>query len=319
MKHPPYHLRLNKAVDRLVLIEAIMRLRNLTDLSEYTYYGLGGPYLEDFRLLYELCPAVHMVSIEENEETVKRQKFHLPCGTLRLQNDQVKSFLARYDPNGERSIWWLDYTRLENSNFEEFMALLGRVAEDSMVKVTLRAEPRDFFDKLGESRGVGADRFRQMFGALMPDPSADPPRLFEDFARLLQDMLRVAAQRALPSAMGHAFQPVSSFCYADGPGMFTLTGLVCLRGQEHKVRKPFEGWKLANLRWGKPKRIDVPELSTKERLHLQEHLPCLKDPGKALRKALGYLIDDDWQKTEAKLKQYADFHRHLPYFMRATP
>ena len=65
MKQPPYHLRPNKAVDRLALVEAIKRLGRMGDLSEYTYYGLGGPYLEDFRLLYELCPEIKMVSIEE--------------------------------------------------------------------------------------------------------------------------------------------------------------------------------------------------------------------------------------------------------------
>jgi len=122
VKHPPYHLRPNKAVDRLFFVEAIKRLDRLADLKEYTYYGLGGPYLEDFRLLYEMCPEVKkMVSIEENEDTFRRQEFHLPCGILRLEKTKFKSFLAGYEANDENSIFWLDYTGLEYGHFEDFM------------------------------------------------------------------------------------------------------------------------------------------------------------------------------------------------------
>ncbi len=319
MKHPAYQLRPNKAVDRLAFMEAIRRLEKLADLSEYTYYSLGGPYLEDFRLLYEFCPEIRMVSIEENDETLKRQKFHLPCGTIRLEKAEFKSFLARYAPHDERSIFWLDYTRLEYGNFEDFMALLGKVAEDSMIKVTLRAKPSDYIDKSQEAPGSGTERFRRQFGAVMPDPSADPPREPKDYACLLQDMLQVAAQKALPSAMLLTFQPVSSFYYSDGTEMLTLTGIVCLRGKEKKIKRAFQKWQFANLSWREPRRIDVPVLSTRERLHLQEFLPCRHGKERSLRKALGYLIDDDKRRSEAKLRQYADFHRYYPYFIRAAP
>ena len=65
-----YSMRPNKAADRFALMEAIRRLGGLSNngLREYTYYGLGGSYLEDFRLLYELYPEIGMVSIEDNEE-----------------------------------------------------------------------------------------------------------------------------------------------------------------------------------------------------------------------------------------------------------
>ena len=114
MRHSAYQLRPNKAVDRLFLIEAIRRLDRLARLREYTYYGLGGPYLEDFRLLYELYPEIKMVSIEEDADTVKRQEFHLPCAveTLTLEKAKFKSYLAHYEPNDKKSIFWLDYTEI---------------------------------------------------------------------------------------------------------------------------------------------------------------------------------------------------------------
>ena len=78
MIQPAYHLRPNKAVDRFVLLEIIRRLEQFEDLADYTYYGLGGPYLEDFRVLYEMRDDIGMVSIESKERIFKRQALSPP-------------------------------------------------------------------------------------------------------------------------------------------------------------------------------------------------------------------------------------------------
>lgn len=311
MRHPPYQLRPNKAVDRFTLIEAIRRLEKLCNLRKYTYYGLGGPYLEDFRLLYEFCPEIAMVSMEEDKETYKRQKFHLPCGKVQLKKMEFHTFLNQYEPRDKKSIFWLDYTHLEYPCFDDFMALLVKVGEKSMIKITLRSEPRDFVDKAAD--------FRRQFDTVMPDPSADPPATFEDFAYLLQGMLGVAAEQALPSTTRLVFQPVSSFYYADGVGMFTLTGVVWPRSELGDVKKAFRNWEFANLTWERPRLISIPILSAKERLHLQSCLPRRTSRGTTLLAKLGYLIDDDIPQTEAALEQYAAFHRYSPYFLRGVP
>ena len=323
MRPPPYHLRPNKTADRFALIEAIKRLEKLDDgsLNDYTYYGLGGPYLEDFRLLYDFCPDIGMVSIEIDDEVYKRQKFHLPCETLKLEPADVSSFIAQFDLSEKKSIFWLDYTGLEFSFFEDFKALLSIVAEDSMVKVTLRSEPRDYWVLRPASlKRRKAAEFRAKFATVMPDPSADPPRELQDFAYLLQEMLQIAALQALPpSATTWTFVPVSSFYYADGAGIFTLTGVVCESARKAEVERVFSDWEFANLTWGLPKLIDVPILSTKERLHLQALLPSGVGAGTKLRKHLDYLIDEDIEKTEAALEQYAAFHRYSPYVLRGVP
>lgn len=323
MKHPAYHLRPNKTADRFAFIEAIKRLERLSGgrLRDYTYYGLGGPYLEDFRLLYEACPEIRMVSIENDEETYKRQEFHRPCKTLQLIEGDLTSYIARYSPNDNKSVFWLDYTGLEYSNFDDFKALLAKVVEDSMVKVTLRSEPRDYsIPRRGKSRRQNAEEFRNRFERIMPNPSANPPSEPEKYAHLLQKMLRVAAEQALPaSGTNLLFVPVSSFYYTDGTGMLTLTGVVCNRSTESEVEGAFADWEFANLTWDKPKLINIPTLSTKERLHLQHLLPSSAATGRELRKTLGYQIDDGICETEAALTQYAAFHRYSPYVLRGVP
>jgi hypothetical protein len=312
VKHPPYHLRPNKAVDRLLLIEVLRLLDKHIDLSEYTYYGFGGPYLEEFRLLYDLCPQIkEMISIEEDNDTYKRQKFHLPCGKIRLKNVNFRSFLAQYEAEDQKSIFWLDYTRLEYGKFEEFMTLLGKVATDSIVKISLPAHSKDFIDK--------EDEFRLKFDAVMPDPSSVPPRKHRDFAILIQSMLQIAAQKVLPTAVNHTLQIISSFYYSDGTNMITVTGIVCKREEIPSFVTVFGGWSFVNMYWRPLKKIDVPILSTKERFHLAQYLPCEQKAGITLQKILGYLIDDDIYYSRQKMKQYADFHRYSPYFVQAIP
>ncbi|GAC1633038.1 MAG: hypothetical protein NVS9B14_07120 [Candidatus Acidiferrum sp.] len=315
MKHPPYHTRPNKAADRLTLIDAIRLAVKTEELGEYTYYSMGGPTLEDFRLIYEFYPEIRMVCIERDQETYKRQRFHLPCRSrrLRLENTTFQSFLAQYEAKDEKSIFWMDYTDLKLAHFDDFMELLGKVGTNSIIKITLRCHPRDY---KGPEQ---AEEFRKRFEAVLPNASDRPPAQFDKFAVLLQKMVQIASQKALPSAMPSMFLPLSSFYYNDGVGIFTLTGVVCQRTREPMFRKALKKWPFANTNWNEPREIDVPSLSTRERLHLQRHLPRGGNAGRTLQRALGYLIDDSSEQTESQLQQYADFHRYFPHFVKAIP
>jgi hypothetical protein len=319
MSTPPYHLRPNKAVDRLAFIEAIRRLQIFADSDDYQYYTLGGPYLEDMRLMYESFPDMQMVSIEHDAQIYKRQKFHLPCGNIELRETDLYSFVDTYESGDEQAIFWLDYTGLEFKHFEGLMTLLPKVTENSMVKVTLEADPKKFMDAKETDR-TNRDEFKKKFGALIPESAPDPPIEQRLFAALVQSMVRVSAERSFPAGSPIGFEPISSFFYADTTPMFTLTGIVCSRNRTADLKKAYKGWQLVNFDWKEPRRIDLPALSTRERLHLQHLLPVSDKAGKVLCEALGYLIEgNDRRTTEKLLKQYADFHRYSPYFIRGIP
>ena len=193
MRHPPYHLRVNKAVDRAALVEAIGILTDGKALSEYTYCGMGGPFLEEHRLLYAMYPRLKLVSIEQDEETYKRQKFHRPCSAeiLDLRYQEFRSFLRTYESRDEKSIVWADYTDLKYDHIASFIALLGRLAIGSMVKITLRAEPTPHSSD-DDSRA----KFRKKFGAVLRGSATIPSRALE-FAGMLHGMMHAAAQKAL--------------------------------------------------------------------------------------------------------------------------
>jgi hypothetical protein len=329
MSGPPYHLRKNKAADRFALIEAIRRLPNLDlDLNDYCYISLGGPYLEDMRQIYEFCPEIRMISIERSGPICSRQRFHMPCRNIEIMESDISSFITTFNPE-DKCIFWLDFNGLEMSNFDDFIRLLPKVFEGSLIKITLRANPFDYWVIPHNRKGIKKKRekipeFRNIFERILPHPDDYPSWQDREFANLLKQMLRIAVNEALPPEANElTFIPISSFYYADTTPMFTLTGIVWPIEDIGRIRDVFQDWEFADLTWDndrKPIEINIPDLSAKERLHLQEFLPCNTERGDTLRSKLGHLIHDrDDGTTERALEQYAAFHRYFPYFLRGVP
>lgn len=313
MSHPPYQLRSNKAIDRLLFVQTLRRLGTPTVLRQYTYYGFGGPFLEDYKVLAENFPELNLVSFERDRQTYKRQKFHIPCAGIRLRNTDFSTFLAAADLSEQRAIYWLDFTSLEYGRIADFIALLEKISPESIVKITLRADPRDYKD------AAVAARFGDEFRDVLPQGFTSPALSRKDFTAQVQNIVQIAALRALPPATPMMFQPLSSYYYADGANMLTLTGIVCARTDAAKFRTIFQEIDFANLEWRNPMNIDVPFLTTKERLHLQQHLPSTRPSGRRLQKKLGYLIEKRRADSIAKLNQYSHFHRYYPHFIKAIP
>ena len=320
MTHPPYHLRVNKAIDRLLLVDILDILkRNRVDLSNYTYYGFGGPFLEDCKLIHDRCPEIQIVSIEKNQQIFKRQEFHCFSKKLNLIPKDFATFLAHFSSSG-REIFWLDYTNLRFGNFDEFMSILAEVSENSVVKITIRAEPLSKRGLLQQVREERFERFQEEFGKIIPESIQVQQKDIEkteDFIKLLQKMLEIAAQQALRES-GSVFQPLNSSYYSDQTEMLSVTGIVCNKNKVSEIRQWFKDWAFINLTWKDARRIGVPILSTKERLHLEKYLPTTMKTGRFLSRSLGYRIDDSQKKHIEKLKQYEEFYQYYPYFARVS-
>ncbi len=316
MSGPPYHLRKNKAADRFALIEAIRYLFRLGGKpEEFTYYGFGGPYLEDIRLIYTSFPEMDLVSIEGNPNVIGRQKFHLPCSKIDLRECKSGDLISDYEPKGKKAIFWLDYTDLHYRNFQEFEALLTQVEPGSMIKITLLCCAWNYHTR----RQI--ETFHREFSEILQPPDLVPPQQNIKFAAILKQMIEIAVQRALPATSSWlTFHPVSSFYYKDSVGIFTLTGVVWPRDKIAMLDEQFRTWDFADLSWDKPPfHIDIPDLSTKERLHLQNFLPCSGNRGEYLRGQMEYELKENTEETKIALEQYALFHRYLPFFLRGTP
>lgn len=306
MSTPAYHLRTNKAVDRLLFLETIKRLVRYAEIGKYKYYGFGGPYLDDFRLLHENFPDMELTSIERDENVLKRQRFHLPNSKIKLINKEMGDFIANESFDDSKCIFWLDYTQLRYSQYSEFRAVLERVASGSIIKITLLANSK-YYGKKDKQ-----EEFKKYFGDILPISSMPIPENPKEFCFLLQKMLKIVAERALPSyASSRYFQPLTSFFYKDGQTMFTFTGVVIEKEEKDEIKNKYNTWIHANLEWSEPVQISLPFLSIKERLWLEEILPCSP---KNLCERLGYKIES--KNNEEQIKQYCDFYREYPYFIK---
>ena len=58
--------------------------------------------------------------------------------------------------------------------------------------------------------------------------------------------------------------------------------------------------------------INVPNLSIKERLHLEAYLPKNSERISRLLSRIGYRIENSAKRNEAALQQYVRYHRHYP-------
>ena len=95
MRHPPYQVRTNKAVDRLLLVEVLRHLQP----REFTYHSLGGPFLEDLRVMDHYFPDMKIVSLESSEHTFKRQLFNQFSSRVDLRRTTLNDFLIHsYEP-----------------------------------------------------------------------------------------------------------------------------------------------------------------------------------------------------------------------------
>ena len=327
MRHPAYHLRTNKAVDRLLLVDV---LRALEADASFTYYSLSGPFLEDLRVMDHFFPAMRLISFESDPDTFGRQSFHQFSSRVTLHQRLLSDFVTNDYEAGQKDVFWLDYTGLKYSLIQEFEAILKAVPNGSVVRITLRASPKLNTDALQGrvTDGVLAALRTQMegdfeneFAKVLPHKAAGALAAPEKFARMVQLMVQIAASRALDyPESGRQYQVVQTTRYNDGTQMLSVTGIVCGDVEAPQIRHLLAGVRFADFDWKDPVEINVPALSAKERLALERYLPLPvgSDAGEELYPHLGYKIDNTLQSSKRKLVQYADFHREYPQFVRVA-
>lgn len=329
MKHPAYHLRTNKAVDRLSWISQVRD--SLTNERKASFYSLGGPFLEDMKLAHVAFPNMRLVSLESNLQTYKRQRFHNFTSQLALVNATVDDYLIhQYEPS-DQDFFWLDFTDLSLQRLNSFRTLVTKVPNCSLIRITLRAEPdmtlKNVEKHLTEEQASKLateinEKFEKDFSAVLSHDAQKTPLCSSiDFARTVQMMVRRVSSEALASA-DNQFIHISTSRYDDGCQMLSVTGIVLKRDDNQSIvnNLKMKGIRLEQDAWSEPVEIKVPVLSILERHWLDKHLPKRdRDSlGKALLKKLKYHIEDGEKHTENALRQYAKYYREYPNFAKIS-
>ena len=306
----PYHLRPNKAVDRELFLGLLSRLAATLHIENHRYVGLGGPFLEDFRLVHARLGIDDLVCVEDELEVHKRQKFNRPVNRIRCVHNTLENYIDSNDFKMPVIIWF-DYTDPSNlkSQIERFSRTVGDVPLNSVMRITLNANPTS----LGKP-GPGVKkttqewrltRLRACLGRFVPSDLKPDGMTYRNFGRSLLKTLQIAVDKEMLSHMERRIVWALATHYADGQPMATATIIVCSEDYP-SIDTLVNGWKYSS-KPDAPLLLDMPALSTLERLTMES---C-KNP----RKRMGYDLPQSDMK-EDPFESFKRFYRVFPHFSR---
>jgi len=315
-----YLLRPNKTVDRLLFFDLLKRLDVVFDFAKsYSYLGMGGTYLEDFRLMHEVFPRMGMICLEEKEHLSQRQKFNKPHSAIRFVTQSVEAWIDGNLPSSKPYIVWLDFQgKQRREQISQFQSLLLGAVKPLIVRITLDVSP----DTLGgnTTQSEKFERLKAQLGSLM-----DKKMTVDTFSQLglavvIRDVVLQAARKSLENQKGNRFFPLSISSYRDTSQMLSITGMVAARefGAEVEERCGLSNW---DYYWPQNEiilNINLPELSVRERMFLNQRLPRNADNVNLIHKSFGFLLDEDERLSRSLLDSYIRFAKHYPQFARVA-
>lgn len=271
----PYRLRPNKAVDRELFLALLGRLAAHLRVEGHSYIGMGGPYLEDFRLIHARLGIERMVCVEEEEQVHLRQLFNRPINTVECVNNTFEDYLDSEEFDSPVVIWF-DYTdpRPITDQIERFSRSVGELPIGSVLKVTLNAAPSCLGEQTDSEKVTGKnlqewrlDRFRERMGIMFPSDTRAEGMTFKSFGNTILKALFVAVEPVAVNFKDRKIVWALATHYADGQPMVTAT-LIIVDPEDWATGELVDTWKYHSTPTC-PMKIDMPALSTKERITME--------------------------------------------------
>lgn len=320
----PYKLRPNKAVDRELFLALLGRIAATLKVESYQYVGLGGPFMEDFRLIHARLGIVDMVCVESEESVHQRQNFNRPVDCIKCVNNTLEDYIDSTDFD-KPTIIWFDYTepRKITEQIERFSRTISDAPINSVLRITLNANPTslgrppddEVAVELGDMDGHTGqkkttqewrlDRFRERLGTLFPSDLKADGMTFKNYGKSVLRALYLAVEKEVLSLTDRKIVWSMATHYADGQPMVTATLIVC-GSEDGVVEGLVNDWEYLSTP-DSPLLLDMPALSTLERLTMES---CNDAKGR-----LGF----DLPKSEMggnPFESFKRFYRVFPHFSR---
>ncbi|HBF31655.1 O-methyltransferase [Rhizobium sp.] len=320
----PYRLRPNKAVDRELFLGLLSRISAALHLETYRYIGLGGPFLEDFRLIHARLGISDLICVESEEKVHKRQIFNRPIDRIKCVHNTLEDYIDGAEFNKPVVIWF-DYTMPSGiiAQIERFSRTVIEVPINSILRITLNANP----ESLGKpdknetttlkANGTRAepnkktleewrlDRLREKLGGLFPSDLKPEEMTRKLFGVSLLKTLKLAVEKEMLSLPDRRVVWVLATHYADGQPMVTATLIVCAK-DDNAIENIVDKWEYVS-KPDAPLVVDLPALSTLERLTMES---C-DDP----QDKLGFALPKS-EMGQDPFVSFKQFYRIFPHFSR---
>lgn len=319
-----YRLRPNKAVDRELFMSLLGRLSARLRLEQYSYIGLGGPFLEDFRLIHARIGIDTLICVESEEAVHLRQTFNRPIESMQCVHARLEDYLETSEFNSP-IVLWLDFTEPKTvvSQIEIFARQTCELPLFSVVRITLNANPTSLGKPSagqmavalpGEEGKAGGNetelewrlaRFKERLGGSAPNGLTPDAMTHRNFGQSLLEALRLCAEREILDHPERKLVWALATHYSDGQAMITATAIAVPNGDQ-EVQAIVESWPYFSTPKG-PLRLDVPALSTIERLTMES----TANP----KKRMGYELPES-DMGEDPFDAFKRFYRVYPHFAR---
>jgi len=317
----PYRLRPNKAVDRELFLALLTRLAPKMGLQKYHYVGLGGPFLEDFRLLHSRIgiggkragrTVGKLTCVESDPDVHKRQLFNRPVASIKCVYSTLEDFLDKTTFSAPAIIWF-DYTEPSGrlTQIRRFASTINKVPLGSILRITLNAQP----EPRPSDQAVTVDlqewrrtRFVEQFGTFVPSGIDASEMTLKRFGPTLLKVLSLAVSREEKYFRDRRVVWALATHYADGQAMVTAALVVCPR-EDTATEKLVHGWEFFATP-DDPHRLDLPPLSSLERLTLESNNDARRKLGFDLAKVVESRLGDD------PFDVFKKFYRLYPHFSR---
>jgi hypothetical protein len=263
-----YAVRPAKHILRRMIVDACRRISALAPLRDYEYVGFGGFEFVDFDLVHRDLSISRMVSIEFDTSAADRYLFNRPFSDIEMRFDRASAVLPSLLDEERPRIVWLDYeSRLNHEVLQDVGTCLRRLEAGSIFVVTVNAQPptprsqrrAQLVEDVGEDRiplGIDDEVLAQWgFAAVQ--------------YRILTAEVPIGIERRNAAAQ---FRQLFHFRYRDGARMLTWGGALVTPAESEQWQAAFA--ELEQTRSADdPLVIEVPALTAKEAIHLNEQLP----------------------------------------------
>lgn len=320
----PYHLRQNKAVERILfeeqlkLLEPWLERENGKSIEEYRYISFGGPFLEDFKSIHRSLNINDMTSIENDENTLKRQEFNKPISCITLLDEPMDStdFIDR-DQFQKETILWLDYVNTEYvSQLNDIKNAVEKMGEFDILKVTFNANVSNI--RTTEGSNLQQQRY-QYFHDLIPNDylptDLDPDDFtYKNFHKVLVKTIKNAFDSGNYNKQNMEAKILSSFLYKDGQPMLTISCIMLSTARLHNFESTakLKDWEFYYNDDNSVFDISLPSLSARERIEIERLLP--EGDLNTIKQHLGYKITSKNTENDLLLKNFINYHARFPWF-----
>lgn len=317
-----YRLRPNKAVDRELFLALLSRLTPSLGLQNYRYVGLGGPFLEDFRLLHARLGIGDLVSVEVEESVHQRQHFNRPIDRIECVHSTLEDYIDSTEFD-KPVIIWFDYTDplKITEQVERFARTVGEVPVNSVLRITLNANPESLGKPDAGATAVTLggvkssnmqtlqewrlDQMRMRLGTLFPSDLKADDMTRRRYGGSLLKTLNIAVEKEVLNYKDRRAIWGLATHYADGQPMVTAT-LIVVAADDTSIEPLLSNWEYRSS----PDAalvVDMPALSTLERLTMER---C-DDP----KDKLGFELPKS-DMGEDPYQSFKRFYRFFPHFSR---